>query len=57
MDELVESIARIVGATGTSLAGVSCLNLDQRATDAQINEIFTTVEELRNPATRLYENV
>ena len=52
-----ETITRLVTDSGNlALTGVCCINLDQRATDAQINEIFTTVEELRNPATRVYEN-
>jgi hypothetical protein len=47
-DRIRETITRLVADSGNlELTGVCCINLDQRATDAQIDTIFATVEELR----------
>lgn len=48
-----ETILRLVADSGDlNLTGVCCINLDQRATDAQINAIFATVNELRDRAAK-----
>jgi hypothetical protein len=42
------TIVRLLTDSGNPwLTGICCINLDQRATDAQINAIFDTVAELR----------
>jgi hypothetical protein len=51
--QIRETIVRLVADSADPWrTGICCINLDQRATDAQINAIFETVEDLRaaNPA-------
>ena len=46
--QIRETIVRLVADSGNPwLTGLCCINLDQRATDAQLNAIFETVAELR----------
>jgi hypothetical protein len=46
--QIRETIMRLVGESANPwLTGVCCINLDQRATDAQLGAIFETVAELR----------
>jgi len=46
--QIRETIVRLVADSANPwLTGVCCINLDQRATDAQINAIFDTAAELR----------
>ncbi|MCX7007115.1 MAG: hypothetical protein NTY53_07680 [Kiritimatiellaeota bacterium] len=46
--QIRETIVRLVTDSGNPrLTGVCCINLDQRATDAQIAAVFATVQDLR----------
>lgn len=46
--QIRETIRRLVAESGDpQLTGICCINLDQRVTDAQVDAIFSTVEELR----------
>ena len=46
--QIRETIVRLVADSGNPwLTGLCCINLDQRATDAQLSAIFETVAELR----------
>jgi hypothetical protein len=50
--QIRETIIRLVAESADPWrTGICCINLDHRATDAQINALFETVEELRTMAT------
>jgi hypothetical protein len=53
-EQIRETIKRLVAESGDPwLTGVCCINLDQRATDAQIYAILETAKELRNQTARI----
>jgi hypothetical protein len=47
-DQIRSDIRRLVADSGNPwLTGVCCINMDEKVSDAQINAIFESVEELR----------